>query len=193
MVSRSLVWESFSNAQILFTLVLMEKSLFLNKWGNHNRCKGPSVYLHSPVIRGERFCWSLLLQSIWKLISSGGDETDKWPLWPMSLVIDHLLEHTEKEGHLRAGETFLWPRIRKSKGFTDLQDPVLGWVAPKNRPYCNDTWMFYSPIYLGMTILIELSNCWGLSRSVEIRGITEKEIPRGSDSWTQCGIQNSQG
>lgn len=53
--------------------------------------------------------------------------------------------------------------------------------------------MFYSPIYLGMTILIELSNCWGLSRLVEILGITEKEIPRGSDSWTQCGMRKAQG
>lgn len=99
--------------------------------------------------------------------SSGGDEADKRPFWPMSLVIDHLLEHAQEEGHLRAGETFLWPRIRKSKGFRDLWDPALVWVAPKNRLYCNDTWMFHSPIYLGMTILIELSHCWSLSCWVE--------------------------
>lgn len=55
--------------------------------------------------------------------------------------------------------------LRKSRGLSDLQDPVLVWQggAPKNRPYFNDTCMFYSPIYLGMTILIELSNCWSLS------------------------------
>lgn len=40
--------------------------------------------------------------------------------------------------------------------------------------------MFYSPIYLGMKILTELSNCWRLRCSVQILGITEKEIPRGS-------------
>lgn len=29
---------------------------------------------------------------------------DKWPFWPMTLVTDHLLEGTEKGGHLRVGE-----------------------------------------------------------------------------------------
>lgn len=40
--------------------------------------------------------------------------------------------------------------------------------------------MFCSPIYLVMTILIEVSNCWGLSCLAEILGITEKEIARAS-------------
>lgn len=124
--------------------------------------------------------------------SSGGDEADKRLFWPMSLVIDHLQEHIQDEGHLRAGETSLWPRIRKSKGFGDLWAPALVWVAPQNRPYCNDTWMFYSPIYLGMTILIELSNAGDWAAWLKYLELHRKKFPEGQDSWTQGGKQNSQ-
>lgn len=140
----------------------------------------PSLQRKEVLLEELVCCWKAFGELYCQVPSSGGCAVDKWPFWPMTLVIDHLLERTRKGGHLGAGETSLWPGIRKSKGLSDLQDPVLVWVPPKNRPYCNDTCMFYSPIYLGMTILIELSNCWRPSCSVQILGITEKEIPRGS-------------
>lgn len=165
----------------------MEKSLFLDRRGNGGGSKGhvcsPSfpILQRKQVLLEESVCCSKTFSMLYHQgLSSEGYTVDKWPFWPMTLVIDHLLERTEKGGYLRAGETFLWPGIHKSRGLSDLQDPVLVCVAPENGPYCNDTWMFYSPIYLDMTILIELSDCWRLSCFIQILGIIKKEIPRGS-------------
>ena len=74
----SLMWESFPRTQILFALVLTKKSHFLSKRGNHTRCEGPSAYPPFPVTRGKRLCYSLWLQSIWKVISSGMKFWGRW-------------------------------------------------------------------------------------------------------------------